>query len=79
LKGTRILLFPPNLQETLEPYWERELGRLMVPVPEITEVTKDLKGTLDFLYLSRILNQGQWGYVSMPSRARIWAQILSFS
>jgi len=49
LKGTRKLLFPPDLQETLELYWERELSRLMVPVPEITGVTKDLKGTLDFL------------------------------
>ena len=42
-------IFPPYLQETLEPYWEKQLGRLIVPVPEITEVMKDLKGALDFL------------------------------
>lgn len=42
-------LFPPDLQETLKPYWERELGRLINPVPDMKAVLDDLKEAFKFL------------------------------
>lgn len=42
-------IFPSDLFETLEPYWERELGRLINPAPDIKTVLDDLKKALEFL------------------------------
>jgi len=42
-------IFPPDLQETLKPYWERELGRLINPMPDIKAVLNDLRKSLRFL------------------------------
>ena len=42
-------MFPAELQETLEPYWERELGRLINPVPDMKTVLDDLEKALTFL------------------------------
>lgn len=42
-------IFPANLQETLKPYWERELGRLINPVPDMKAVLDDLTAALKFL------------------------------
>ncbi len=42
-------IFPADLHETLRPYWERELGRLVSPLPEITNVLSSLRGALKFL------------------------------
>ena len=32
----------------LEPYWERELGRLLNPLPDLDELLLDLKRKLSF-------------------------------
>jgi len=42
-------IFPPDLQDTLKPYWERELGRLVNPVPDLEAVLADLRELLKFL------------------------------
>jgi predicted nucleotidyltransferase component of viral defense system len=42
-------IFPKDLKETLRPYWERELGRLINPLPDIDGVLKDIKKLLGFL------------------------------
>lgn len=42
-------IFPPDLQETLKPYWERELGRLINPIPDMKTVLHDLRDALTFL------------------------------
>ena len=42
-------IFPDNLFEILKPYWERELGRLINPTPEMEGVINDLKRSLKFL------------------------------
>lgn len=42
-------VFPDDLLEILEGYWQRELGRLINPVPEMEKVIGDLKGHLKFL------------------------------
>lgn len=47
-KGKRQI-FPVGLQETLKSYWERELGRLINPVPEMKEVLDGLRDALNFL------------------------------
>jgi hypothetical protein len=36
-------MFPPDLPEILSGYWERELGRLISPVPEMGMVIRELK------------------------------------
>jgi len=41
--------FPPNLAETLEGYWENELGRLIRPVPDMHSVLSELRQSLDWL------------------------------
>ena len=42
--------FPQNLNEILKPYWERELGRLVFPVPDmesiLDELQKNVRNTL---------------------------------
>lgn len=42
-------ILPKDLQETLRPYWERELGRLIRPAPDMDVVLKDIRKTLSFL------------------------------
>ena len=42
-------LFPKDIAAVLKPYWERELGRLVHPLPRLERVLKDLKSKLDFL------------------------------
>ena len=42
-------LFPKDIAGILQPYWERELGRLVYPLPELEKVLRDLKSRLDFL------------------------------
>lgn len=42
-------IFPVDLQETLKPYWERELGRLVSPLPDMMKLLSGLKGALRFL------------------------------
>jgi predicted nucleotidyltransferase component of viral defense system len=42
-------IFPEDLEETLGPYWERELGRLISPLPDMKKVLDSLKDTLKFL------------------------------
>jgi len=44
-------LFPPNLEDILAPYWEKELGRLIAPLPEMKTVISDLKDMLAGLNL----------------------------
>lgn len=36
-------IFPPNIAEVLEGYWENELGRLVDPVPEMETVLCELR------------------------------------
>jgi predicted nucleotidyltransferase component of viral defense system len=42
-------IFPSDLKEKLKPYWERELGRLVRPLPDMTKVLNSLEGILEFL------------------------------
>jgi hypothetical protein len=42
-------VFPPDLEITLAGYWEKELGRLVYPVPAMNTVLEQLKGTLRWL------------------------------
>lgn len=44
-------VFPPNLEDILAPYWEKELGRLISPLPEMKTVINDLKNMLAGLSL----------------------------
>lgn len=44
-----LQIFPSGLSDTLEPYWERELERLINPAPEMETVMNDLKKSLEFL------------------------------
>jgi predicted nucleotidyltransferase component of viral defense system len=46
--GTEVI-FPPDLAATLAGYWERELGRLVHPVPDLQEVLTDLRHGLGWL------------------------------
>lgn len=41
--------FPENIFEILLPYWERELGRLVNPLPDLKTLLADLKTMLGFL------------------------------
>ena len=42
-------IFPPDIRDTLLPYWERELGRLASPLPDLDVVLKELRQKLSFL------------------------------
>ncbi|MFB0562976.1 MAG: nucleotidyl transferase AbiEii/AbiGii toxin family protein [Candidatus Lokiarchaeia archaeon] len=42
-------IFPDNLFEIIKPYWERELGRLINPTPEMKVVINDLERSLKFI------------------------------
>jgi len=41
--------FPEGLLDILEGYWQREMGRLVHPVPELAEIVEDLKKSLRFV------------------------------
>jgi len=47
IKGIKFIsmdqIFPKDLKETLLPYWERELGRLVNPLPDLELVLAELK------------------------------------
>ena len=36
-------VFPPNIEGMLEGYWEKELGRLVHPLPEMGTVLSELR------------------------------------
>ena len=42
-------IFPPDLKTTLAGYWEKELGRLVHPVPDMDAVLEQLKRDLGWL------------------------------
>ncbi len=41
--------FPEDIFDILQPYWERELGRLLNPLPDLNEVLTELKKKVGFL------------------------------
>lgn len=47
IKGIELIslgqIFPKDLYETLNPYWEKELGRLVYPLPKLDLVLKELR------------------------------------
>lgn len=47
-KGLSQIL-PGDLFEVLKGYWERELGRLVHPVPALERLVSDLKTSREFL------------------------------
>jgi len=47
-------IFPSSLKTILEGYWEKELGRLVWPVPEMSSVLRQLKANLGWLNAVRI-------------------------
>jgi len=52
IKGIEIeeaSIFPENLEDILKPYWEKELSRLVYPIPDLRKVINDLKNKLTFL------------------------------
>jgi len=42
-------IFPDDIESTLIPYWDQELGRLLNPLPNLQSVLDDLKAKLGFL------------------------------
>jgi len=48
-------IFPSDLEVILEGYWEKELGRLVWPIPEMRTVLSQLKANLNWLNAVRIL------------------------
>jgi len=46
-------VFPDGIEETLNPYWERELKRLSSFVPELERLLDEIKRELKFLNLRR--------------------------
>lgn len=42
-------IFSDDLEATLHPYWEQELGRLLNPLPDLKDVLDDLKAKLHFI------------------------------
>lgn len=47
--GGAEVVFPPDLAATLAAYWERELGRLVHPVPNMTQVLDALREGLRWI------------------------------
>ena len=43
-------VFTSDLEKTLKPYWERELGRLVYPTPDMDAVLADIKKGIGFLF-----------------------------
>jgi predicted nucleotidyltransferase component of viral defense system len=50
IKGLQEI-FPPDLSEILEGYWNRELGRLIYPVPDLEIVIREMKNHLRSLII----------------------------
>lgn len=42
-------VFGDEIEDTLKPYWERELGRLLNPLPDLSVVLDELRKSLEFL------------------------------
>ncbi len=42
-------IFPPDIEGVLSGYWQKELGRLVHPVPEMSVVLSELRGALGWL------------------------------
>lgn len=42
-------IFPPDIEQILEGYWNKELGRLVYPVPEMKLVLGELRHDLQWL------------------------------
>lgn len=42
-------IFPDDIEDTLLPYWNQELGRLLSPLPDLNIVLDELKDKLGFL------------------------------
>jgi hypothetical protein len=42
-------IFPADLESVLGGYWEKELGRLVWPVPAMREVLAELKSALSWM------------------------------
>lgn len=54
IKGIEIEeenIFPENLEDILRSYWEKELSRLVYPIPDLRKAINDLKSKLTFLDL----------------------------
>lgn len=49
-------IFPEELRETLLPYWERELGRLLNPLPDLELVLTELRSFMKAHFLTLLLN-----------------------
>jgi len=49
-RGT-IQFFPGDLLDILEPYWQRELGRLVHPLSDLNQVLGEMREKLDFLMM----------------------------
>jgi len=45
-------IFPKDLKETLHPYWERELGRLVNPLPDLELVLTELKSFIKAQFIT---------------------------
>jgi predicted nucleotidyltransferase component of viral defense system len=43
-----VPFFPNDLKDVLTPYWERELGRLVHPLPDLDQVLADMRKSLGF-------------------------------
>lgn len=48
IEFSQIPIFPDDLTEILTPYWERELSRVLHPVPEMEDVIIELKSFLSY-------------------------------
>jgi len=46
-------IFSKDLKETLLPYWERELGRLVNPLPDFELVLTELKSFIKIQFFLR--------------------------
>jgi len=55
LKGIRLKdasqLLPVGIESILAPYWERELGRLVNPLPDLSTILEELHTMFEFLKL----------------------------
>lgn len=58
IKGVKFTsqsqIFPRDLKETLLPYWERELGRLVHPLPDVDTVLKEIENFVKSDFISTL-------------------------